>query len=84
MQSTITVLILLTAIAYIFFKWMPRTLREKVRSRLSVRHPRLASYFEGTVKKCASSCSSSCNSCETSTIVNRDVVIKPINFIRKT
>ena len=83
MQTAITLFILICAATYLLFKWMPGTLRKKIHARLSTHHPQLAAHFESTVKKCASSCSSSCNSCETSTIVNRDIMVKPINFIRK-
>ena len=84
MQTAITFALLAASALYLFLKWMPASLKEKIRTRLSTTHPRLATHFETTVKKCASSCSSSCNNCETSTIVNRQTEVKPIHFIHRS
>ncbi|MFZ6862742.1 hypothetical protein ACO0K7_08915 [Undibacterium sp. Ji67W] len=83
MQTALTITILLLATSYLFFKWMPTSLRRKIHEKLAVHHPKLANQFDSTAKKCASSCSSSCNSCETSTIVKSDTDVKTITFIRK-
>ncbi|MFZ6753006.1 hypothetical protein ACO0KY_06475 [Undibacterium sp. Dicai25W] len=83
MQTAITIAILLLATVYLFFKWIPASLRKKIHAGLAERHPQLANQFDSTIKKCASGCSSSCNSCETSTIVKSSLDVKPINFIRK-
>jgi len=84
LQMAITFLILFAALIYLLLKWMPASARKKIQIKLSGRHPKLASHFEGAAKSCASSCSSSCHSCdETSQPTQLSQHSKPVIPIHK-
>jgi len=65
MQSLIAVLLLTLASVYLLLKWMPETMKEKVRTYSLSHIPALAPLF-GRLAKQTAGCGSGCGNCSSS------------------